>query len=163
VAPVPQNRFEVSGALHRTEVGGSSTLFGAIREAIEMAGRAPAPERAIRGVVVLAGGLPTSGEQLSDLVKLASPEGRAITICRGFQRESACTDEVGQSVDRAKVSGVRLATNGAEGIKVYFVGVGMSEADLDVGRILADATHSSFVGTTTDDLATVIGVFKGYF
>jgi hypothetical protein len=128
-----------------------------------MAARAQAPPRAIRGVVVLAGGLASSGLKLSDVVDMVSPDGRPITRCSGFDGDPSCVDANGQTVDRARVRGVRLPAAGAGPIKVYFVGVGMSQADLDVGRILAEATGSSFVGTTPDDLATVVGVFKGYF
>lgn len=163
VAPVPENRFRVTEALRRMQVSPGSALFDATAEAIEMAARAPASEGAIRGVVVLAGGPATSGAGLSDLVKMASPEGKEISTCRGFERDAECIDQNGLAVDRAKVQGVGLTATEAKGIKVYFIGIGLNDADLEVGRILADATHSNFVGTTAADLATVIGVFKGYF
>jgi Ca-activated chloride channel homolog len=162
-APVSQNRFQMTEGLRRMQPGSGSALFGAIAEAVDMAARAPAPERAIRGVVVLAGGPATSGAYLSDVVRMASPAGKDVSLCRGFEREAQCVDENGETVDRAQVRGVRLTAEGAETIKVYFIGIGMSQTDLDVGRILADATRSNFVGTTADDLATVVGVFKGYF
>ncbi len=162
-APLPQNRFQVTEALRRMQPTSGSVLLGAVAEGVEMAARAPAPERAIRGVVVLAGGPASSGVYLNDLVKMASPQGKEIGHCRGFEREAQCVDENGEAVDRAQVKGVRLTAEGAEAIKVYFIGIGMNQADLDVGRILAEATRSNFVGTTADDLATVVGVFKGYF
>ena len=62
-----------------------------------------------------------------------------------------------------RVARASVTVDGAEAIKVYFIGIGMNQADLDVARILAEATRSNFVGTTTDDLPTVVGVFKGYF
>jgi hypothetical protein len=138
-------------------------MFAAVSEAIAMAAQAPAPEKAIRGVVVLAGGPATSGPHLGDVVKMASPEGKEIGLCRGFEREIQCVDENGNTVERAQVKGVRPAAMEADAIKVYFIGIGMNQDDLDVARILAEATRSNFVGTTADDLATVVGVFKGYF
>jgi len=162
-APVPQNRFPVTDALRRMQPSSGSVLFGAVTEAVEMAARAPVPERAIRGVVVLAGGPASSGAYLSDLVKMASPGGKDVGSCRGFEREAQCGDENGEPVDRAQIKGVRLTAEGGEAIKVYFIGIGMNPADLDVGRILAEATRSNFVGTTADDLATVVGRVQGVF
>jgi Ca-activated chloride channel family protein len=161
-APVAQNRFLVTDALRRMQPSSGSVLFEAVTDAVAMAARAPAPERAIRGVVVLAGGPASSGAYLSDLVKMTSPGGKEVP-CRGFDREIQCIDENGNYVDRALVRGVSLTAVGTEAIKVYFIGIGMNQADLDVARILAEATRSNFVGTTTDDLPTVVGVFKGYF
>ncbi len=161
-APLPQNRFLLADALRQTQVSTGSALFDAIAEAVDMAAGAAAPDRAIRGVVVLAGGPASSGTHLSDLVKMASG-GKQISTCRGFERETQCLDESGQPVDRARVIGVPSTTDGAGAVKVYFIGIGMGEADLEIGRILAEATRSNFVGTTVKDLSTVIGVFKGYF
>jgi Ca-activated chloride channel family protein len=163
VAPVAQNRFLVTDALRRMQPSSGSVLIGAVTEAVEMAVHAPAPERAIRGVVVLAAGPASSGAPLSDLVKMTSPGGKEVRPCRGFERETQCVDENGEPVDRAQVRGVRLTADGAEAIKVYFIGIGMNQADLDVARLLAEATRSNFVGTTTEDLPRVVGVFKGYF
>jgi hypothetical protein len=161
-APLSQNRFLLADALRHTQVSGGSALFDAIAQAMDMAAGAPAPERAIRGVVVLAGGPARSGAGLSDLAKMASG-GKQIRTCRGFEGETHCLDQAGQAVDRAKVTGVPSSSDATGGVKVYFIGIGMSDADLEVGRILAEATHSNFVGTTVKDLSTVVGVFKGYF
>jgi hypothetical protein len=44
---------------------------------------------------------------------------------------------------------------------VFFIGVG--EANLQVGRILAEATGAEYKGTTDEDLEKVIGEFGDYF
>jgi len=161
-APLAQNRFVLADAIRQAQVGSGSDLFDAIAQGTNMAATAPAPEKSIRGVVVLAGGPANSGSSLGDLVKIAAG-GKQIRICRGFEGETQCIDEDGRTVDRSAVTGVPSTTDGAAAIKVYFIGIGMSDTELQVGRILAEATRSNFVGTTVKDLSTVVGVFKGYF
>ncbi len=163
-APLAQNRFVLADAMRQAQVGSGSDLFDAIAQGINMAATAPAPEKSIRGVVVLAGGPANSGSSLSlsELVKMAAG-GKQIRTCRGFEGETQCIDEDGRTVDRSAVTGVPSTTDGAAAIKVYFIGIGMSDTDLQVGRILAEATRSNFVGTTVKDLSAVVGVFKGYF
>ena len=46
-------------------------------------------------------------------------------------------------------------------IQVFFIGVGA--ADLQVGRILAEATGAEYQGTTEADLAKVIEAFGDYY
>ena len=48
------------------------------------------------------------------------------------------------------------------GIKVFFIGIG-DDADLEVGRMLAEATGAEFQGVTEDDLANLLEEFTGYF
>jgi Ca-activated chloride channel family protein len=161
-APLPQNRFVLADALRQAQVGGGSDLFDAIAQGVTMAATAAAPEKSIRGVVVLAGGPASSGSFLSDLVTMAVG-GKQIRTCRGFEGETQCVDEDGRSVDRATITGVPSVSDGAGAVKVYFIGIGMSDTDLQIGRIIAETTRSNFVGTTVKDLSTVVGVFKGYF
>jgi Ca-activated chloride channel family protein len=163
VGAVPGNRFALTDALRTARPSKGSDLFGAIATAVEMAANAPVAGRAIRGVVVLVGGPATDGAQLSDVVKMAALDGREIRACRGFGGDTVCTDESGRPVAMNDVRGVRLARDGSSAIKVYFLGIGMSDADLEVGRIFAEATGSNLVGTTSENLSRVVGVFKGYF
>jgi hypothetical protein len=44
---------------------------------------------------------------------------------------------------------------------VFFIGVG--DADLEIGRIIAEATGAEFRGVTEEDLANVLAVFGKYF
>ena len=46
-------------------------------------------------------------------------------------------------------------------LQVFFVGFGT--ADIDVGRILADATDADFQESTEEGLASVIEALSGYF
>jgi hypothetical protein len=41
--------------------------------------------------------------------------------------------------------------------------VGVGDADLEVGRILAEATGSAYQGTAENDLAAVLEKFGKYF
>ena len=61
-----------------------------------------------------------------------------------------------------QVLGVRLVTEPARPVRVYFIGVGMTGADLGPGRIIAEATGGDVLGTSVDDLATVVRIFSGY-
>jgi hypothetical protein len=47
-------------------------------------------------------------------------------------------------------------------VQVFFIGIG-DDADLDVARIIAEATGAEFQGTTEGDLAVVLGEFSRYF
>ena len=47
-------------------------------------------------------------------------------------------------------------------IQIFFIGIG-DDADLDVGRMLAQATGAEFQGVTEKDLASVLEEFSKYF
>jgi hypothetical protein len=151
----------MASALRQAQPSSGSAMFDAIDRAVRMAAAANAPPAAIRGVVVLAASPADSGMPLNHLVQIAA-NGKELK-CTGFAQERQCPDTAGVQVDRQSASGVRLITADAVSIKVYFVGVGMTDADLEVGRILSEATGSNVVGATPDNLAAVVGVFKGYF
>jgi hypothetical protein len=65
-------------------------------------------------------------------------------------------------VNRRDIIGVDLAMKTKHRIHIFFVGVG-GDADLEIGRILAEATGSAFQGTTDKDLAKVLETFGRYF
>ena len=46
-------------------------------------------------------------------------------------------------------------------VQVFFLGFG--DADIHIGRILAQATHAEYLGSTEEDLAAVIEELSGYF
>jgi len=161
-APVAENRSKVSDAVQRVRPGGSSALYDAIREGVEMADSAPGEPSANRGVVVLTGAQAAAGMPLHELVQMASKRGRAISSCPGFARDDACLDEDGQVTAKADLLGLRLAVPTQHPVGVYFVGIG-DNADLAVGRVIAEATGSNFLGTTVDDLGSVVKAFSKYF
>ena len=67
-----------------------------------------------------------------------------------------------QSVPRKDVLGVNMAFQTKHPIHIFYVGIG-ADADLEVGRILAEATHSAYRGTTAGTLASVLEAFGKYF
>jgi hypothetical protein len=46
-------------------------------------------------------------------------------------------------------------------VQVFFIGIG--DADINVGRILAQATGAEYQGATEKDLAEVLEAFSKYF
>ena len=56
--------------------------------------------------------------------------------------------------------GVELAAG--SDVQIFFIGIG-DDADLDVGRILAEATGAEFRGVAAEDLALLLEEFSGYF
>jgi Ca-activated chloride channel homolog len=161
-APMTDNKFHVEDALRRMQPRSGNTLFEAIKEGIAMAARAPAPDSAIRGVVVVGGGPPDAGPPLETLVVMASAAGRPIVHCQTATSSPSCVDQAEQSVPLDQVLGVRLVDEPARPVRVYFIGVGMSGADLGPGRVIAEATGGDMLGTSVDDLATVVRIFSGY-
>jgi Ca-activated chloride channel homolog len=161
-APVVENRPRVWDAVQRMRVAGGSALYDAIKEAVAMADSAPAEPSAIRGVVVLAGSQANTGLPLHEVLRMVSRGGRLITTCPGLAGGDPCLDEEGRSVAKGDVRGLRLTLDTQHPVGVYFIGIGES-ADLDVGRMLAEATGSDFLGTTVDDLAPVVKLFSEYF
>jgi Ca-activated chloride channel homolog len=161
-APVVENRLRIWDALERMRVSGGSALYDAIKEAVEMADSAPAESGAIRGVVVLAGSPASTGSPLNDVLRMASSSGRIITTCPGFALGESCLDEDGRAVPEAEMHGFNLAVDTQHRVGVYFIGVGET-ADLEIGRMLSEATGSNFLGTTVEDLAPVVQLFSVYF
>lgn len=161
-APVVENRSRIWETLQGVRIGRASALYDAIGEAIHMADAAPAEPKAIRGVVVLAGSRANAGGGLQDLIRMVSKDGRPIGLCPALARDDACLDEDGGSVPKSQVMGLRLASDTDHAVGVYFIGIG-ENVDLDVGRLIAEATGSNFVGTTIEDLEIVVRLFSAYF
>ena len=46
-------------------------------------------------------------------------------------------------------------------MQIFFLGFG--DADIQIGRILAEATGAEYQGSTDEDLAAVIEALSGYF
>ena len=71
-------------------------------------------------------------------------------------------DDKGRAVSRSSdVSGEALQLPHDHPVQVFFLGFG--EADVHIGRILAQATGAEYQGSTDEDLATVIEALSGYF
>ncbi len=55
-----------------------------------------------------------------------------------------------------------LAIETEHPVQIFFIGIG-EDADLDVGRILAEATGAEFQGVSDEDLASVLAEYSKYF
>lgn len=161
VAPIAENRYTIANAVEAMRASGGTALFDAIREAIKMTDEAEADRDSIRGVVVLTDGKANQGLGLDSIIRMTSREERAVPSCLGHETSPACKDDIGRSVNLTDLIGIDLAVETRHPIHIFFVGIG--DADLEIGRVLAEATHSTFRGTTDKNLAAVLETFGKYF
>jgi hypothetical protein len=116
----------------------------------------------MRGVVVLTDGEATAGKAgLSSVVRLMSRGEAPITAFRGFRDDRAATDATGTQVPLADLIGSELAVPTKHPIHIFFVAVG--EADVHVGRIMAEATAGAYRPASEAGLAAVVEAFGKYF
>ena len=71
-------------------------------------------------------------------------------------------DVDGRPVEKTTIRGAELLVETRHPIQIFYIGVG-DDADIEVGRILAEATGAEFQGVTEDDLANVLEEFSKYF
>ena len=163
VAPLAQNRFAIAEAALQVNAEGQTALYDAIKAGILMTDAAPGPADAIRGVVVLTDGKANRGQTwLDDLIRMTSLNEQAISEFRGFSGDSWAVEEGGRKVPKAQLTGARLAIETRHPIQIFFIGIG-GDADLEVGRLLAEATGAEFQGVAENDLANVLAKFSKYF
>ena len=60
------------------------------------------------------------------------------------------------------MTGIKLALESRHPVQIFFIGIG-EDVDLDVGRMLAEASGAEYVGIAEEDLAKVIEAFGKYF
>ncbi len=163
VAPLAESRFSIADAVLALQAGGQTALYDAIKAGIEMTDAAVGSPEAIRGVVVLTDGQANKGQtKLDDLIRMESINEVPIQRCEGMVDQLVCRDEVGRGVSIQDVIGNSLAIETDHPIQIFFIGIG-DGADLDVGRMLAEATGAEFQGVAEDDLAEVLEEFSKYF
>ena len=76
-------------------------------------------------------------------------------------REDEPIADNGERISIEDVVGEELRMPHDNDVQVFFVGFG--EADINIGRILAQATGAEYQGSTEQDLAAVIEELSGYF
>ena len=65
-----------------------------------------------------------------------------------------------RSIDEKDVIGTGLSIQTCHpDIQIFFIGIG-DDADLNVGRMLAQATGAEFQGVAQDDLANILEEFR---
>ena len=163
VGPLMDNRFTLADAVHEARAGGATALYDAIKTDIEMSASAEGAENAIRAVVVLTDGQADRGQtRLDDLVEMNSRNEVVIREFGGFLNDSTAVDAQGMRVDKADVVGTRRSQDTPGSVQIFFLGIG-DDADMTVGRILAEATGAEFQGVAEEDLANVLEEFSKYF
>ena len=162
VAPLAENRLKVADAVHEASVLGESALYEAIKAGVEMTDGASGQTEDIRAVVVLTDGRANrGGARLDDLIKMMSRDEVPIQGYAGFP-ESVALDVGGSPVAKEDIVGTGLAIKTRYPIQIFFIAIG-EDADIEVGRMLAEATGAEFQGTTEDDLANFLEKFSKYF
>ena len=163
VAPLATNKFAIADAIQGLRAKGETALYDAVKQGIEMTAAAEGAADAIRAVVVLTDGQANKGStELDDIIRMESRREKDIRQFRGFEDESVVVDLENHTVEKNDIIGTELVNRHWEGVQVFFIGIG-DDADLDVGRLLSEATGAEFLGVTEDDLANVLAEFSGYF
>ena len=162
VGPLEDNKWDLQDAVHEMRARGETALYEAIKAGIEMTAAAPGEEDAIRGVVVLTDGLANICQtQLDHIIEMESRYEAPILSFSGCQDTSPAKDKYGRSVNTEDLIGTGLAIETRNPVQVFFIGIG--EADLNIGRLLAEATSAEYQGVTEEDLANVLEEFSRYF
>ena len=162
VAPLAENRLKVADAVHEASVLGENALYEAIKAGVEMTDAASGQAHDIRAVVVLTDGRTNrGGTRLDDLIKMMSRSEVPIQDYAGFP-ESIAIDARGSPVAKEDIIGTGLAIKTRHPIQIFFIAIG-EDADIEVGRMLAEATGAEFQGTTEEDLANLLEKFSKYF
>ena len=163
VGPLMENGFEIADAAKDMRARGETALYDAIKAGIEMTDEAEGPADAIRAVVVLTDGRANRGQvKLDDLIRMSSRDERPVQRFGGFVNDAWAVAADGGRIEKADLIGDDLAMANRHPIQVFFIGIG-DDADLDVGRMLAEATGAEFQGVTEKDLASVLEEFSKYF
>ncbi|OGO36979.1 MAG: hypothetical protein A2147_10650 [Chloroflexi bacterium RBG_16_57_8] len=85
-----------------------------------------------------------------------------ITQFRGFDGDGTAAEEGGRQVAKQDIIGTGLAMATTHPVQVFFIGIG-EDADMEVGRMLAQATGAEFQGVAEKDLAQLLEEFSKYF
>jgi Ca-activated chloride channel family protein len=160
VAPLSKNRFHIAEEVQGLRASGNTALYDAIRVGVELTDAASGEVDAIRALVVLTDGQSNRGIGLHEIVELSSTTELPVRNCRSDPLQ--CTNTLGGTVPASELVGMGLALNTRYPIQIFFIAIG-SDVDVNVGRLLAEATGAEFQGTTEQDLSNVLAEFGKYF
>ena len=162
VGPLENNKWDVQDAVHQMRARGETALYEAIKTGIEMTAAAPGEKDSIRAVVVLTDGLANICQtRLDHIIEIESRYEAPISSISGCQEGSLAKDKNGSYVNTEDLIGTGLTIEARNPVQVFFIGIG--EADLNIGRLLAEATGAEYQGVTEEDLANVLEEFSKYF
>ena len=158
-----ENRLRIADSVLQAQAQGESGLYDAIKAGIRMTDEAQGEKEAIRGVVVLTDGKAITGStRLQDLIQMSSRDERPIQRFSGLVNDTWAVALGGGRIDKTDLIGEEPVLASRHPIQVFFIGIG-DDADLDVGRMLAEATGAEFQGVREKDLASVLEEFSKYF
>jgi Ca-activated chloride channel homolog len=162
VAPLTLNRYIIADIVQRMTVQSSTALYDAIKSGIQMTDSAEGDSDAIRAVVVLTDGQANQGvTRMDSIVRMMSVSEVNIREFRGYENDSTAFDTSGRPVAKKDILGSGLAMSTRHPVQVFFIGIG--DADMEVGRILSQATGAEFQGVADQDLAQLLEQFSKYF
>ena len=163
VAPLNENRLAVADAVFGVRADGQTALYDAIKAGVEMTDAARGEPNAIRAIVVLTDGRANEGQTaLDDLIQMTSRDEQPIVDFDGFEDQLFARAIDGTRVPKEEVTGSRLAIATVYPVQIFFIGIG-DDADLDIGRMLAEATGAEFQGVAEKDLAALLEKISRYF
>jgi Ca-activated chloride channel homolog len=163
IAPQPlrTSRFVIADAIAEMKAHGRTALYSAIKRGVELTDRAAGDVDTTRAVVVLSDGEARIGARLDSIVSMiTSGDEREVRSYSGMEG-AVPIDVDGNEHSVEDVEGQELLIDDDNGVQVFFVGFG--EANVHIGRILADATGAEYQGQPDEDLAAVIEELSGYF
>ena len=162
VAPVAENRFTIVDAAKRMRAIRQHRALHRDRRGDPDDRRGSGRPRCNPGVVVLTDGRATSGLPLHSLIHVMSRDEAPMPTAGASNSDDTCISANGTRVPKRDVLGADLASQTKHPMHIFYVGIG-KDADLEVGRILAEATHSAYRATTAGTLASVLEAFGKYF
>jgi Ca-activated chloride channel family protein len=152
IAPIQENKFRIAEIIDRARADGGTALYDAVKAAIGMIDAVALETEAIRGVVLLTDGVRTAGRvKLSDVVSLMTRQEMAVNHFEGGEKEN-----------KSQLLGTKLAIATKYPVHIFAIALG-DDADLEVLRILAEATNSTFNKASEKDLAQILERFGKYF
>jgi Ca-activated chloride channel family protein len=165
VRSLDENRHALAAAIEAAEAKGSTALYDAVKAAIQMVDEAPGPTDAIRAIVVLTDGKKNAGSVcLDDVIEMSSTSERDIADFCGSETDVWALDVTRTQVAKDQLIGdsLRPELDTTHKVQIFFIGIG-ADADLNIGRLLAEATGAEFQGVTDEDFARLLEEFSKYF
>jgi Ca-activated chloride channel family protein len=152
IGPIKENKYRIAEIMERARADGGTALYDAIKVAIGMVEAVALDTEPIYGVVLLTDGVRTAGKvRLSDLVTLMTRREVIVSQFEGNEGES-----------KTELLGTKLAIATKSPVHIFSVALG-DDADLEVLRILSEATNSTFNKASEKDLAQILERFGKYF
>jgi Ca-activated chloride channel homolog len=152
IGPIRENKYRIAEIMDRARADGGTALYDAVKVAVGMVDAVALDAEAIYGVVLLTDGIRTAGKvKLSDIVTLMTRKESVVSQFEGNEKES-----------KTDLLGTKLAIPTKSPVHIFSVALG-DDADLEVLRILSEATNSTFNKASEKDLTQILERFGKYF